>query len=166
MTSDSKSMLAYAICSHLKTLSISEDDQEGIEVAIQCISNSFGIDMDSDSHLKLNKTLQEVFDTHLALNPIKKDVSSPSNAEAKAKAEILKGEANKKMAAKSYKEAIALYTKAIELHASAVFYANRSAAYSQNQQFIEASKDGQKAIDLDSGYSKGYARLGLNIQLI
>jgi tetratricopeptide (TPR) repeat protein len=126
MTStDHKTKLAYAICDHLKRSAMSGDDQEGIEVAIQCISSAFSIDA-SDESLSVGKPLLDIFTEYLTLNPVAKPVAKKvSTAEARAKADLLKGEGNKKMAARAYNEAISLYTQAIDLDENAVYYANR-----------------------------------------
>lgn len=159
-TADSHSKLAFAICSHLRAIEGKEDDKEGVEVAIQCIQALYNIDIDTDTHLKTDDSLLTIF-TNYIKNAPKKEQKQTANVEDRAKADLLKAEGNKKMAGKAYKEAIELYSQAIALdEQNSVYYANRSAAYSQNQQYAEAAKDGQKSIDLDPGYSKGYARLG------
>lgn len=41
-----------------------------------------------------------------------------------------------------------------------IFYCNRAAAYNAIGKYQEAIMDCQKAIELDSAYSKAYCRLG------
>lgn len=77
------------------------------------------------------------------------------------------------MAGKDYATAIALYTSAIQADpTNAVYYANRAAAYSQNNQHALAIEgiiykrtisvytlDSQQAITMDPTYSKAYSRM-------
>ncbi|XP_066995119.1 serine/threonine-protein phosphatase 5 [Anabrus simplex] len=73
-------------------------------------------------------------------------------------AEQLKEAANACFKNQDYNRAIELYTKAIELNPSAVYYANRSFAYLKTECFGYALNDASKAISLDSSYVKGYYR--------
>lgn len=77
------------------------------------------------------------------------------------KAEALKGEGNKLLAAKDFKGAVEKYTAAIDCDGNnAVYYANRAAAYSQLQQHESAVYDAKKALQVNPNYSKAYSRLG------
>lgn len=58
----------------------------------------------------------------------------------------------------SYDDAITLYTKAIELNPTAIYFANRSFAYLKTECFGYALTDASKAIELDKNYVKGYYR--------
>nr|CAI5832726.1 unnamed protein product [Callosobruchus analis] len=61
-----------------------------------------------------------------------------------------------------YKEAVAEYTKAINLNPnSAVYYCNRAAAYSRLEKHLDAIDDCKEAIKLDHTYGKAYGRLGI-----
>ncbi|KAI8805329.1 hypothetical protein BJ742DRAFT_412327 [Cladochytrium replicatum] len=152
--------LAFAICEYLsdsiKAGTIKEDDAEGIEVAIQCIGEAFGVDV-SDRDLSIKPdTLASIFEKHLESAPAKKAVSP----EDQQKAEALKGQGNKAMAERKYKEAIDLYTQAIALHpTNAVFYGNRAAAYSQIGDHSKAVEDSKQALQIDPDYSKAYSRM-------
>ncbi|KAL7060259.1 hypothetical protein AAHC03_09312 [Spirometra sp. Aus1] len=70
----------------------------------------------------------------------------------------LKSKANEYFASGDYTDAIAYYSKAIELHETAVFFANRSFAYLRTEMFGAALEDASKAISLDENYIKGYYR--------
>ena len=62
-------------------------------------------------------------------------------------------------AGQNYDEAIALYTKAIDLNPLiAIYYGNRSFAYLKTECFGYALNDASKAIELDRNYVKGYYR--------
>ncbi|KAJ3202991.1 hypothetical protein HDU82_006925 [Entophlyctis luteolus] len=65
------------------------------------------------------------------------------------------------MADKKHKQAIEKYTEAIELVSdNAVYYANRAAAYSQDDDHANAIEDSKRAIEVDPTYSKAYSRMG------
>lgn len=91
--------------------------------------------------------------------------SAPSvtvSDEVRQKAEDLKKQGNDKLTAKSFEEAIALYTEAIALVPNnAVYYANRAAAHSQLGNHQLAIDDSKNAIAIDGNYVKAYSRLGL-----
>ena len=86
--------------------------------------------------------------------------TAPSTAD-KAQAEQLKLKGNALMSSKDYAGAIAAYTPAIGLDpTNPVYYSNRAAAHSSNNNHEEAVKDAQKAIEVDPNFVKGYHRLG------
>ncbi|GAB5591058.1 Palmitoyl-protein thioesterase 1 [Umbelopsis nana] len=75
------------------------------------------------------------------------------------KAEQLKAEANTLFSAKHYSEAIEKYTAAIEANPKvAVYYSNRSACYIKTEAYGYAIADANRAIEVDSSYTKGYYR--------
>jgi len=68
---------------------------------------------------------------------------------------------NERLSNKKFQEAVASYSKAIELNgASAIYYSNRAAAYSHIGQHHKAIEDCKQAIKLDPLYVKAYSRLG------
>ena len=74
-------------------------------------------------------------------------------------ADELKVKANEYFRQKDYKEAIRLYTLAIEKDPSvAVYYGNRSFAYLKTECYGYAHLDATRAIELDKNYLKGYYR--------
>ncbi|TPX57793.1 hypothetical protein PhCBS80983_g03579 [Powellomyces hirtus] len=179
---DKPKRLAFAICDYLQESiangTIKQDDAEGIEVAIQCIGEAFGVDT-SDAAQQTQYSIKpanlpKIFDIFLATQQKaaaaktvpEKAASATStspavSAETKAKAEELKTTGNKEMAAKRYAQAIELYTQAIGLNPeNPVYYSNRAAAYTQIGQYDNAVTDAKKAVEIDSSYSKGYSRMG------
>jgi serine/threonine-protein phosphatase 5 len=72
----------------------------------------------------------------------------------------LKDEGNKLLAEGSARCAVGKYTEAIELHPTAVFHANRAAAFIKLEAYGQAGEDGSAAILLDPTYAKGYYRRG------
>ncbi|CAG9578509.1 putative small glutamine-rich tetratricopeptide repeat protein [Leishmania major strain Friedlin] len=76
-------------------------------------------------------------------------------------AEQIKNKGNELMSQAKYKEAIAYYTKAIELQPdNAVFFANRAAAHTHLKDYNNAIIDCERAIIINPEYSKSYSRLG------
>ncbi|KAG5498036.1 hypothetical protein GH5_02833 [Leishmania sp. Ghana 2012 LV757] len=76
-------------------------------------------------------------------------------------AEQIKNKGNELMSQAKYKEAIAYYTKAIELESNnAVFFANRAAAHTHLKDYNNAIIDCERAIIINPDYSKSYSRLG------
>lgn len=153
------------------------EDKEGLEIAIQCIGESFGVDPSNQEQVKQLSiqpmTLQSIFDDHMKTHDkfaTQASVSGDDTAsssrkvptvEDKAKAEALKQEGNSLMTAKKFDSAIEAYTQAITLDATnPVYYSNRAAAYSSKSDHISAISDANKAIEVDPRYSKGYHRLG------
>lgn len=97
-----------------------------------------------------------------ASKPSASSAPKASSADDKKRAEEFKVEGNRKIAQKKFDEAVEYYTKAIELDDSnAIYYSNRSAAYSSLKKPKNAAEDAEKAIELDPNYSKAYSRLGL-----
>ncbi|KAI5741034.1 hypothetical protein M8J76_009768 [Diaphorina citri] len=89
-----------------------------------------------------------------ASNPAPKEVS----VEDKERAEKLKAEANEHFKNQAYNKAIELYSAAIEVNPTAIYYANRSFAYLKTEAIGYALNDASKAIELDQTYTKAYYR--------
>ncbi|KAK1407561.1 hypothetical protein QVD17_39180 [Tagetes erecta] len=98
---------------------------------------------------------------HNALMEMKK--SGRGEIDLKNLADTFKLQGNKAMQSKIYSDAIELYSVAIALcDDNAVYYCNRAAAYTQNNQHTKAIHDCHKAIEIDPNYSKAYSRLGFS----
>lgn len=159
--------LALAIIKFLETSvsnkTVSEDFAESIDVAIDCIADAFEVNKDDAETIAAKfggKGLLEAVNAGGVLAAPAEPVTV--TAETKAKADALKGEGNKAMAAKDFDTAVAKYSEAIALDASNVVYlSNRAAAYSSSSQHAKAVEDAQAAIKLDPKFSKAYSRLGL-----
>lgn len=94
--------------------------------------------------------------------------AQPVGDESKLKLiEEIKSRAKGCLAAKNYPEAVALYSKAIEVcpegqnPAKAILYANRSMCRLAMSLGAGAVEDAQTATELDPAYVKGYYRLGM-----
>ncbi|KAI9030430.1 hypothetical protein DFJ74DRAFT_656613 [Hyaloraphidium curvatum] len=178
---EKRKRLAYAVLEFLGSTKESlhdEEKQESVDVAMQCISDVFGVDLADQSQQVLYSikplNLLSIFNVYLNTAAKKQTPAAPAPqpgpAAAKGavtdadrkKAEEKKTAGNQRMGEKKYEEAIELYTEAIDLDPeNAVYYANRAAAYSQSSQHEKAVDDARKAIDVDPKYSKAYSRLGL-----
>ncbi|KAF9163389.1 hypothetical protein DFQ27_002916 [Actinomortierella ambigua] len=187
MADEKQKRLVFSILEFLQTSinngTIKQDDQEGIEVAIQCIGEAFNVDVTDEEQAKelsiKPASLTSIFDVFLNTQkkvgaaktastsasaakeeekvPAKKEISEQD----KANAEQLKVAGNRKVNEKDYAEAIRLYGEAIVLNpTNAVYYANRAAAYSQMGDHENAITDSIKAAEVDPSYSKAYSRLG------
>jgi small glutamine-rich tetratricopeptide repeat-containing protein alpha len=76
-------------------------------------------------------------------------------------AEQLKTKGNELVAEFKYKDALAYYSKAIELDGSNhIYYANRAAAHSYLKDYRSAILDCEKAININPKYAKAHSRLG------
>uniref|UniRef100_A0A673CKE7 Small glutamine-rich tetratricopeptide repeat-containing protein beta n=1 Tax=Sphaeramia orbicularis TaxID=375764 RepID=A0A673CKE7_9TELE len=157
--------LAYSIVQFLRDQThcgaLNSDEQESLEVAIQCLETTFKISS-SDCHLAVPQPLTEIFLNALLKNDnltIPETSPSPEDIE---RAEQLKNEGNNHMKEENYRCAVECYTKAIDLDLrNAVYYCNRAAAHSKLGNYTEATGDCERAIGIDPTYSKAYGRMGL-----
>lgn len=152
------------------------EKSESVEVAVQCLADTFGIRMhDAAEQARLSlapATLCDIVQIYLK----KKDAAgtgSPTRAPGApsgtpgapsdaAAAEELKKRGNACLAQKDYAQAAQLYSQAIEADGTnAVYYCNRAAAHAHLGKDALAKDDCLKAIALDATYSKAYTRLGL-----
>uniref|UniRef100_A0A096MEE5 Small glutamine-rich tetratricopeptide repeat-containing protein beta n=1 Tax=Poecilia formosa TaxID=48698 RepID=A0A096MEE5_POEFO len=163
--------LAFAIVQFLRDQThrsaLNSDEQESLEVAIQCLETTFKISS-SDCHLAVSQPLREIFLNALLKLPallqndnltVPETSPSPEDIE---RAEQLKNEGNNHMKEENYRCAVECYTKAIDLDLrNAVYYCNRAAAHSKLGNYTEATGDCERAIGIDPTYSKAYGRMGL-----
>ncbi|KAM9518195.1 small glutamine-rich tetratricopeptide repeat-containing protein beta-like isoform 1-T2 [Salvelinus alpinus] len=174
--------LAFSIVQFLRDqthcVALNSDEQESLEVAIQCLETTFKINS-SDCHLAAPQPLTEIFLNSLLKNDQNNLVlpeTSPSPEDTE-RAEQLKNEGNNHMKEENYSCAVECYTKAIDLDLrNAVYYCNsasgcvagcccyhhrRAAAHSKLGNYTEATGDCERAIGIDPSYSKAYGRMGL-----
>ncbi|XP_032684401.1 small glutamine-rich tetratricopeptide repeat-containing protein alpha-like [Odontomachus brunneus] len=131
------------------------DSRESLEVAIQCLESAYNVQAsDTPNNFNLYNVYKNTVE-NVELGP-------EATSEAKAEAERLKNEGNALMKAEKHQEALANYTKAIELDGrNAVYYCNRAAVHSKLGNHTLAIKDCHTALAIDPSYSKAYGRLGL-----
>uniref|UniRef100_A0A4W4FGX1 Small glutamine-rich tetratricopeptide repeat-containing protein beta n=1 Tax=Electrophorus electricus TaxID=8005 RepID=A0A4W4FGX1_ELEEL len=157
--------LAYSIVQFLRDQthcgSLNSDEQESLEVAIQCLETTFKISS-SDCHLAPPTPLREIFLNSLLKNDIVTSEETTPSDEDTERAEQLKNEGNNHMKEENYSCAVECYTKAIHLdQRKAVYYCNRAAAHSKLGNYTEATADCERAIAIEPTYSKAYGRMGL-----
>uniref|UniRef100_A0A7M4G2F8 Small glutamine rich tetratricopeptide repeat co-chaperone beta n=1 Tax=Crocodylus porosus TaxID=8502 RepID=A0A7M4G2F8_CROPO len=155
--------LVYAVIHFLREQSqldtFTSDEQESLEVAIQCLETVFKIRLE-DTHLAAPQHLIEMFTNSFHKNDLL-PLSDPLPEDVE-KADQLKDEGNNHMKEENYGAAVDCYTRAIELDPNnAVYYCNRAAAQSKLSKYNEAIKDCKRAIAIDPKYSKAYGRMGL-----
>ncbi|KAK8088226.1 small glutamine-rich tetratricopeptide repeat-containing protein 2-like protein [Apiospora hydei] len=185
-TLTSKQRLALAICDFLSTSTedgtLSADDKDSIDVAVNCIAESFKVDPTSQEAVKEavgTQNLLKIYSVYEKLQSATKPAAAaaPAGASAgaasaaasktpseddKKKAEELKGQGNRAMASKDYPTAIDFYTQALALHpGNAIFLSNRAAAYSAARDHESARADAEAAVVVDPKYTKAWSRLGL-----
>ncbi|KAI0882842.1 hsc70 cochaperone [Annulohypoxylon maeteangense] len=181
MATTTKQRLALAICDFLSTSltdgTLSSEDKDSIDVAINCISESFKVDASSPSAVSSaigSQNLLQIYGVYEKLKSSNAPSSSskpsstpesapkpPTDAE-KAEAEDLKARGNRAMASKDYPTAIDMYTSALALYPSnAIYLSNRAAAYSAAKDHASARSDAEAAVKLDPKYTKAWSRLGL-----
>ncbi|KAL0936296.1 hsc70 cochaperone [Colletotrichum truncatum] len=188
--STTKQRLAVAICEFLSSSvadgTVPADDKDSIDVAIQCIADSFKVDPSDKKQLADAVGTQNLFQIYAVYESLKKakeqnaassaSASTPAanaNASASASSKVpteeekkeadsLKSRGNAAMASKDYASAIALYTQALALNpGNAVFLSNRAAAHSANKDHESAKADAEAAVAIDPAYTKAWSRLGL-----
>lgn len=181
----SKKRLALAIIDFLNTSAtdgtLAADDAESIEIATNCIAESFKVDP-TDSAAMADalggQNLHAIYSVYEKLKgrttpstegPSSAKEARPStpttaakDADKKQEADRLKGLGNAAMQQKDYETAIAYYTQALDLvPLNPIFLSNRAAAYSGAGKHEEARQDAEMATAADPAYTKAWSRLGL-----
>ncbi|KAL9625839.1 MAG: hypothetical protein Q9160_000159 [Pyrenula sp. 1 TL-2023] len=188
----SKQRLAHAILHFLSTSTTdgtlpSEDQLEQIEIARNCISDAFQVQLDDTAAISDavgDQSLLSIYSVYEKLkgkstattpdgkssaesgrptSPIVPPSTKPATpAAVNPEAEKLKSAGNDAMKSKDYTTAIAKYSSAITLSpANPIYLSNRAAAYSAQGNHAQAAGDAEIAVAADPKYSKGWSRLGL-----
>jgi stress-induced-phosphoprotein 1 len=78
-----------------------------------------------------------------------------------ATADEWKQKGNDALREEKFKVAVECYSKGLDIDEhNHVLYSNRSAAYAKLEQYEDALKDAESAIELKPEWSKGYSRMG------
>lgn len=179
----SKKRLALAIIdflnSSVKDGTIPSDEAESMEIATNCIAESFKVDPTDTAAVQDaigNKNLLSIYAVFEKLNQGAAsarggagakhasggEAAGPGKAGAKEEADQLKTQGNAAMQKKDYKLAIDLYTRALALQPlNPIYLSNRAAAYSGERMHEEAAGDAEMAVAADPKYTKAWSRLGL-----
>ncbi|KAF5543745.1 RING finger domain-containing protein [Fusarium napiforme] len=172
---NSKQRLALAICDFLSASTndgtLTADDKDSIDVAINCIAESFKVDPSDTSAVQAaigSQNLLQIYSVFEKARADKPAAAAPTPApveltdEQKKEAEALKSKGNAAMAQKDYRAAIDFYTQALAINANnAVYLSNRAAAHSANKDHASARSDAEAAVAIDPAYTKAWSRLGL-----
>ncbi|EPY52792.1 SGT2 family TPR repeat protein [Schizosaccharomyces cryophilus OY26] len=139
------------------TSAVSDEEKESLEVAAQCIKDSFKVEPNEITPGS-GKRLVDAYEAYEQQHPVEASSTASNNTD---EAEKLKAQGNEAIAKKEYQSAVDLYTKAIELDpTSPVYYSNRAAAYSQLGQYESAVEDALTSLSIDPKHSRAYGRLG------
>jgi len=146
-----------------------EDEKESLELAIDCIKETFKVESTETS-----SNLLQIYEKGLGSNTGEPSTAptgvaastkeaQPEVSEAtKAEADALKAKGNKLMASKEFSAAADAYTSAIDKNpTNPMYFSNRAAAYSQLSLHSKAAEDARRATELEPSYSKAWSRLGL-----
>jgi STIP1 family protein 1 len=87
-------------------------------------------------------------------------MSSNTNSSSCSSSNKLKEEGNKLFMKRNYKEAIEMYSKAIEKANISTYYINRALCYFKMQQWSKTVEDCRKAIELDAHSVKAHFYMG------
>ncbi|KAK1759249.1 small glutamine-rich tetratricopeptide repeat-containing protein 2 [Echria macrotheca] len=181
MATTSKQRLALAICDFLSTSlsdgTLQSEDKDSIDIAINCISETFGVDptdkaavteaLGSQNLLQIYSVYEKLKGAAPSAASAAASKSAPKSAaepteEQKKQAESLKSKGNAAMAQKDHAAAISFYTQALELNPNnAIYLSNRAAAHSGAGDHASAIADAEAAVAIDPKYTKGWSRLGL-----
>ncbi|KAE8549590.1 hypothetical protein EYB25_008112 [Talaromyces marneffei] len=178
--SESKKRLALAIVdflgSSLKDGTLTAEDADSIEIAQNCIAETFGVDPTDSVALQDALGGQSLFSIYNVYEKLKgKTAAGASSAtagetkpaaqpksNATPESDKLKSEGNAAMGRKEYDAAIDLYTKALAIAPSnPIYLSNRAAAYSASGQHTKAAADAELAVNVDPQYARAWSRLGL-----
>lgn len=176
MAATSKQRLALAICDFLTTSAsdgtLAADDRESIDVAVNCIAESFKVDPTDKAAVSAaigDQNLVKIYSVYEKLKGASKPAAGgsaaatgPVSEEKKKEAESLKSKGNAAMAQKDYTAAVDYYSQALALNPDNVIYlSNRAAAYSADKNHDKARADAEAAVAIDPKYTKAWSRLGL-----
>jgi small glutamine-rich tetratricopeptide repeat-containing protein alpha len=166
---------------------VSSEDAESIEIATNCIAESFKVDPTDETAKKDalgGQSLLSIYSVYEKLKgkstastkgtstategrPATPQTSASADAAAdaernKVEADKLKGQGNAAMQQKDYAKAIDLYTQALNLNPlNPIYLSNRAAAYSATGNHGEAKSDAEMAVAADPKFAKAWSRLGL-----
>jgi small glutamine-rich tetratricopeptide repeat-containing protein alpha len=164
----------------LKDGTLPTDDADSIEIATNCIAESFKVDPTDSAAIKDavgDKSLLDIYNVYEKLKGRAAPATTagaPSagtakaapaasgvDADTKTKAEALKSQGNSAIQKKDYDSAIDFYTQALDLvPLNPIYLSNRAAAYSGAARHEDAVNDAEMAVAADPKFSKAWSRLG------
>jgi small glutamine-rich tetratricopeptide repeat-containing protein alpha len=159
--------------SSLKDGTLTADDADSIEIAQNCIAETFGVDPSDNAAVQDalgGQSLSSIYSVYEKLKgktagaaaAEESKPTAPPKSNATPESDKLKSEGNAAMGRKDYDTAIDLYTQALALVPSnPIYLSNRAAAYSASGQHEKAAADAELAVNVDSQYARAWSRLGL-----
>jgi small glutamine-rich tetratricopeptide repeat-containing protein alpha len=158
-------------------------DPDGLDVAIQCLSEAFGIhpsDRSLTRTIAKQTTLLDIFrnstvgtasDKVVSESSTEKSTSNTSTNESSSStsndedgAEAAKSRGNDLVAKGRHADAVTCYSEAIRLAPNGrnihIYYANRAASKTEILDFVGAEMDARAAIKAKPDFAKAYNRLG------
>lgn len=166
--------------SSLKDGTLTADDAESIEIAQNCIAETFKVDPSDSAAMQDalgGQSLATIYSVYeklkgktggaagAAAEPSASkagEETKPPKSNATPESDRLKSEGNAAMGRKDYAAAIKLYTQALEIAPSnPIYLSNRAAAYSASGQHAKAAADAEQAVSVDPQYARAWSRLGL-----
>lgn len=129
---------------------LTPDSRESVEVGVQCLETAFELS-------------PEDFGRGVDLLQLVRQQRAPGEpAPDRAEAERLKNEGNELMKAERHRDALAKYTRAIEIDPrNSVYFCNRAAANFKLGENVAAVADCTAALAIQPDYGKAHGRLGL-----
>jgi small glutamine-rich tetratricopeptide repeat-containing protein alpha len=179
-----KKRLALAIIDFLNTSakdgSVAPDDADSIEIATNCIAESFKVDPADSAAMQDAVGAKSLIDIYTVYENLIKGKptgsgssaspagaastgasSSQPDAKAKEQAEKLKSQGNAAIQKRDYSTAIDFYTQALDLvPLNPIYLSNRAAAYSGSGKHEDAVNDAELAVAADPTFAKAWSRLG------
>lgn len=159
------------------------DDAESIEIAQNCIAETFHVDPSNEAAMKDaigGQSLSSIYSVYEKLKGKASKVTGGAGATSTAsttttdnppktaasnatpESDKLKSEGNAAMGRKEYGAAIELYSKALGIAPNnPIYLSNRAAAYSASGQHLNAAADAELAVEVDPKYARAWSRLGL-----
>uniref|UniRef100_A0A915D1N3 SGTA homodimerisation domain-containing protein n=1 Tax=Ditylenchus dipsaci TaxID=166011 RepID=A0A915D1N3_9BILA len=120
-----------------------EDQIEGLEVAVQCLETAFNVS-DLSYAFQPSKPLLDIFTSAEGLSQTQEEFPTPTAAEIE-QANKLKEEGNELLSSST----------------ETLYFCNRAAAYCRQEQFDLAIQDCRTALALEPNYAKAYGRMGV-----
>lgn len=141
---------------------LSSDQQESVEVAIQCLEAAYVENSSNDDGAGTSSNEDNAAMTQLDIFDVYQTMYLDKAPEDRELAEEIKNEGNRLMKENKYYEALQKYNRAIvQDPRNPVLYCNRAAAYTRLSEHDKAVADCKLALVYNPQYGKAYGRMGI-----